>query len=834
MDELNNQYDKVKSADQAIKQGQRRLGAGADAGEGPQRVTWNYDPAKYRVSKEEAAALTGSVDRFIKEFSAKEKPHTSAIEQAQEALETSEQTPPKMTQDTAAAFDALLAQAKAETARASQQARQPAAPLDAQDAPAARHPAAPIAPVADEAAAAQTAAGSVKEGELSGLMDEYMRVMTDEDENERGGRFRRRRKDRRHGRDAGLSSAQTAPVSPPPVVPFGVPEFEAPVDYLAPEDEFVVPEEVVAPVEDAFDLPEEVVAPVEDAFDIPEEVVAPAEDDLDLPEEVVAPVEDDFDLPEEVVAPVEDAFDLPAEVVAPAEDAFDLPEEVVAPVEDAFEVPEEVVAPTEDVFDLPEEVVAPVEDAFEVPEEVVAPVEDAFDLPEEVIAPAEDEFDLPEEVVAPAEDAFEVPEEAAIPEKDAYDVPEEAAIPEADACEMPEEPAQAEEDAAPAPQPEEPFLQEFEIPEEFLMPVAFEFPQAEEASQEEVIIPTEEDACDAPEEAALSEDAFDEDGDTVRPEDDLADGPDDFTAPPEDDEAVVDPTRLFPGAQTEEAPEEAAPAAPQMVDLSDLPEDDAVYAQAPTYPMSFEDVTSYSGTADPEDRFVPIADLSEPEAPAPAAEPAPELDEAPQEEPAAPQKQKKEHRFLRGLGKFFCAILLIVSLLATATVVLVGHVLGINTGEPTVGSYYLFTANHSYEGTGVDEGDLVLCQKTTAIPNDTGVVYMLEGESASFSFGVKLSDRVDSARNVLIYDVSGVQVTEKNLLGTVMQTVGQVGSYIRYIIDHFNLLIAGCAALDVLWILFLILLSRRRKDDAQELPEEAASAEQTDLFNDIV
>ena len=708
MDELNNQYDKVKSADQAIKQGQRRLGAGADAGEGPQRVTWNYDPAKYRVSKEEAAALTGSVDRFIKEFSAKEKPHTSAIEQAQEALETSEQTPPKMTQDTAAAFDALLAQAKAETARASQQARQPAAPLDAQDAPAARHPAAPIAPVADEAAAAQTAAGSVKEGELSGLMDEYMRVMTDEDENERGGRFRRRRKDRRHGRDAGLSSAQTAPVSPPPVVPFGVPEFEAPVDYLAPEDEFVVPEEVVAPVEDAFDLPEEVVAPVEDAFDIPEEVVAPAED------------------------------------------------------------------------------------------------------------------------------AFEVPEEAAIPEKDAYDVPEEAAIPEADACEMPEEPAQAEEDAAPAPQPEEPFLQEFEIPEEFLMPVAFEFPQAEEASQEEVIIPTEEDACDAPEEAALSEDAFDEDGDTVRPEDDLADGPDDFTAPPEDDEAVVDPTRLFPGAQTEEAPEEAAPAAPQMVDLSDLPEDDAVYAQAPTYPMSFEDVTSYSGTADPEDRFVPIADLSEPEAPAPAAEPAPELDEAPQEEPAAPQKQKKEHRFLRGLGKFFCAILLIVSLLATATVVLVGHVLGINTGEPTVGSYYLFTANHSYEGTGVDEGDLVLCQKTTAIPNDTGVVYMLEGESASFSFGVKLSDRVDSARNVLIYDVSGVQVTEKNLLGTVMQTVGQVGSYIRYIIDHFNLLIAGCAALDVLWILFLILLSRRRKDDAQELPEEAASAEQTDLFNDIV
>lgn len=124
LDDLNNQYDKVKSAEQAIKQGQSKLGAENAAGHGTQRVTWNYDPAKYRVSKEEAAALTGSVDRFIKEFSTREKPQASALELAQQALETSEQAQPELQPETAAAFDALLERAKAETSHAVEQAQQ--------------------------------------------------------------------------------------------------------------------------------------------------------------------------------------------------------------------------------------------------------------------------------------------------------------------------------------------------------------------------------------------------------------------------------------------------------------------------------------------------------------------------------------------------------------------------------------------------------------------------------------------------------------------------------------------------------------------------------------
>ena len=183
LDDLNNQYDKVKSADQAIKQGRSKLGANVSPGQGVQRVTWNYDPAKYRVSKEEAAELTGSVDRFIKEFSTRQKPQASALELARESLESTEQ--PQLQQDTAAAFDALLERAKAETSRAVQQAQEP---------PAAAQPLTDVQPQPPVDAAAhhsayQSAGGQVKEGELSGLMDEYMSVMNDEDESERGGRF---------------------------------------------------------------------------------------------------------------------------------------------------------------------------------------------------------------------------------------------------------------------------------------------------------------------------------------------------------------------------------------------------------------------------------------------------------------------------------------------------------------------------------------------------------------------------------------------------------------------------------------------------------------------
>ena len=772
LDELNNQYDKVKSAEQAIRQGKTRLDPGENAEHTSQRVTWNYDPAKYRVSKEEAAALTGSVDRFIKEFSAKTKPQHSAMEQAQAQMDAAPQVQPELQQETAAAFDALLQQAKAETVKARQHSQAQTVYSDPQPQQSTHHPAAPISPVSTEAqrtqggihhGVVQSEQAPVKEGELSGLMDEYMRVMNDEDEEERGGRFRRRRKERKREK---ARTQQEMPLTPPdtpvpqvPVVPFNAaqPEMELPQDFLAPEDAFEIPEAVVAPVEeDAFDVPEEVVAPVEeDAFDIPEEVVAPVEEDVfDIPEEVIAPVEEDaFDMPEEVVAPVE-------------EDTFDLPEEVVAPVEeDAFEIPEEVVAPVEeDVFDMPEEVDASIEDVYAAPEEDAEPEE-------EVSEPAE-MFDETTEEAVEIEDAFEFPEEFLMPEIETVVPVEEFTQATADS-------------AAELPVPEDVFADE---------------PQ-----------PAEADA--APEETA-----------------------------------VVDPDRLFSDPPQDAADDE--PYTPQMVDLSDLPEDDEVFSQAPTYPTQFEDVTSYSAQIDPEDRFVPAEEAPEAEPDAEAAA-VPELTETPDEMPAVPQKsaeeapaapvkKRKEHRLLRGIGKFFCTIILIVSLLATAVVALIGTVLDINSGEPVVGNYYLFTAGNSYEGTAVDEGDLVLCQKTSAIPNDTGVVYVVEGQTKSFSFGVKRSEYIDAARNnLMIYDVSGVTVTETHLLGTVMQTVPQVGTYVRYIIDHFIPLISGCGALDVLLILLLVLLSRRKREyedeplEETEAPEIPQASEQDDLFGDI-
>ena len=860
---MNNQYDKVKSADQAIKQGRSKLDAGSAEGQGAQRVTWNYDPAKYRVSKEEAAALTGSVDRFIKEFSAKKKPQASALDLAQEQLDAEAQVQPQMQEATAAAFDALLEQAKAETSRVAQRAKQPAMPLESNDiysnsdySPETQHG------DTGHQGVYQSADAPVKEGDLSGLMDEYMRVMNDDDEDNRGGRFRRRRKERKRAK----ASAFDAPPAPapavvpaPPVVPLNdpvppAPQFEAPSDFLAPEDAFDIPEEVVAPVEEPFDIPEEVVEPViEETFDMPEEVVEPViEETFDVPEEVVEPVvEEAFDIPEEVVEPViEEAFDMPEEVVEPVvEEAFNIPEEVVEPVvEEAFDIPEEVVEPViEEAFDVPEEAVEPVvEEAFDMPEEVVEPVvEEAFDMPEEVVEPViEEAFDAPEEAVEPAiEEAFDMPEEVVEPVvEEAFDAPEEAVEPAIEeAFDMPEEVV-------------EPVIEEaFDAPEEAAVP-------AEEAAEvkETVEVPAE-DLFDLPEEFLMPEIIFPDEPQPA-PEADEADETTEAPEVPAEEaeevlESVVDPSRLFSDIPPrtdvpDDEPQEIEPTQaepqdyePQMIDLTELPETEEALQQEPTYPTKFEDVQSYSGNEDPEDRFVPLEDAA-----AYAAEEAPAVEpefqaylqdpQEPQQEEAvaAPVKRKKEHRFLRGLGKFFCSIFLIASLLATLVVAMIGSVLGINSGTPTIGDYYLFTSTNTYEKTGVDEGDLVICQKTPAIANDTGVVY-IDAQSNSFSFGVKISDRVDPDSNALLYDISGTTVSEENLLGTVMYTVPQVGVYARYIIDNFKLLIAGCAALDVLWILFLILLSRRRREPEDELPEEAEiaaePAPQDDLFNDL-
>ncbi len=380
LDELNQAYDKTKAQQPASR-------PAPQAQQQPARSI--ADTVRARENKE---ALSGAVDDFIKQFSAKE-PAPSAYTQAQQMASTPAETAAEeLAKETNRAFDDVLSF--------------PEIKMTPPEPPAYHrytHEEAPI-----------------KEGDLSGLMDEYIAVMTDqngEEENRRS--FLRRRKERKKNRQpqhldseasGDLFDLPAAEAPAPAAPPVETPPAPAATPYVAPVTPVAVPfEEPVAPVE----IPvEEPVAPVEIPF---EEPVAPAE----IPfEEPVAPVEIPF---EEPVASVEIPFEEP---VAPVEIPF---EEPVTPVEIPFEEP---VAPVE----IPvEETVAPVEIPFEepvVPEEIpveepVAPVE----IPvEEPVIPEEIPF---EEPVTPVEIPFEEPvtpeempvEEPVIPEEPPVEAP---------------------------------------------------------------------------------------------------------------------------------------------------------------------------------------------------------------------------------------------------------------------------------------------------------------------------------------------------------------------------------------------------------------------------
>ncbi len=369
LDELNQAYDKVKAEREAAKPAPAVPQPPKPAAPQPPKPVHSIaDTVRARENNE---ALSGAVDDFIKQFSAQDAAKQSAYAKAQEQTQTAQtQARQELAQETKQAFDDVLSFPEIKTG-----------PLEPPVYHRYTHEEAPI-----------------KEGDLSGLMDEYIAVMTDqkgEEENRRS--FLRRRWDRKKNRQPQHAEPEVAaePVDLPAPEPVSPPVEQPPVvSYVPPVAPVEIPvEEPVAPVE----IPaKEPVAPVEIPF---EEPVAPVEIPL---EEPVAPVEIPVEEPvtpveipvEEPVAPVEIPFEEP---VAPVEIPF---EEPVAPVEIPFEEP---VAPVE----IPvEEPVAPVEIPVEEP---VTPVEIPF---EEPVAPVE----IPvEEPVAPVEIPVEEPVAPAAP-----------------------------------------------------------------------------------------------------------------------------------------------------------------------------------------------------------------------------------------------------------------------------------------------------------------------------------------------------------------------------------------------------------------------------------
>ena len=647
----------------------------------------------------------------------------------------------------------------------------------------------------------------VKEGELSGLMDDYYQVMHD-DAGEEASRksLRKRRKDRKRAKQqreapqaaqnlreevADLPTDADAPIQPP-VQEFYPPEAEA---YQPPVQESYQPEA------EAYQPPvQETYQPEPEAYQPPAEAYYPPEAEAYQP-----PVQETYQ-------PEPEAYQPPAEAYYPPEaEAYQPPvQETYQPEPEAYQPPAEAYQPpVQETYPLP--AMTRDEDTMKI----VLP-EDAVDAAEPpVMETPEAEYTMEME---PLDELVIVSDHT----PDAADADDEPAVPEEPG--EPEAPAEGSEEAPAGTQSAE----DGAVPPVVFDPAqAFPFDDAVPPT-DDVPVPTEDES--------MTPDAAPEDGQAASP------AIEPFFIPETGwgDRSIFDADRLFaqpPAAAPEETPVEAAPAEarltpPAFPDLTDLsaapapafpvqddtaPTDDAVpqtpISEAPQpdvpavpEPAPYEDVQSFSPdqpTPQPPmpeayqpqppmpeayQPQPPMPDAYQPQPPMPEAyQPQPPMPEAYQPQPPMPdayqsqppvqqatptspatparrpapqntpepveeeppQKERRHHGFLRVVTRFFLTIIFFVMLLATVAVGLSDQFIGVNTGSKFLGRS-IFTATETYEEAGIKAGDLVIGVERSPSNDGKGAsVIYTHSEGKGFSFG-KVEKKLDGDRGYKI------------------------------------------------------------------------------------
>ena len=320
-------------------------------------------------------------------------------------------------------------------------------------------------------------------------------------------------------------------------------------------------------------------------------------------------------------------------------------------------------------------------------------------------------------------------------------------------------------------------------------------------------------------------------------------------------EPVFDPHRLFADLEDEEPqavpatpvelPEEppVPPVAPDPVPVPPQPEE-PTYQQAPApmpepavqpesaQPQAFEDIVSYSSETE-DDRFIPQPPAEEPE---PSA--------ALQETPEVPQEDADDEDYdlasldlqqevvirpskVKVFFKILVALLMIVSLLATAAVGMMKLVLNINTGKSAFGDYYFFAVSNDYANVSIRGGDLILAKRKLPVELGETAVYV-DPNTRSFSFGRNEASSPDpEIYNALIYNLSGIAVREENVLGVVEKAIPQGGVVVRMVLNDFYTYLGACAGafLFLLLIRVIFLRKKRRYLTVEELAAQSASGD---------
>ncbi len=780
--------------------------------EAPQPAAPATDMDGVKAHARSAKELSGAVQSFAKEFSS--APHTDAMAQAQQALADEAPVTPAqqraIRQKTDAAFEELLdiSSGKRPMPMPAPAPQPQPAPMPQPEAPQPEPVAAPAAAPKDVPAAAPEEApqpgAPLKEGDLSGLMDDYYRVMNDDmeddDDSAEHHSFLHRRRERRRAakeRREDLYAADAAEDAYAPADDEGDDENAAPLSAEpvlnaaagfvfaeTPQETPAVPTDVPAadPYAQYTQTPAEAPAVVEDEVPViyPEEATQPPADTYDAAPVQAAPAPQ----------PVEETpqFSFGSGSVFDAARLFsDLPSVFAEPAASATQAEEPVAAATP--ADEP-----PADEAPAVP---AAPsYQEIAHVPE--YHSVEVKLDLPAfpsfaEIRAKEAAAKRAAAEAQAAEAQAIETP---AAPVAETFAPSQAAAAAAPRVTPPTPPETPVIEEPDV-----LPTAmFEAPVAEEAPAAEEPTAAEE-APAVPQETAV------------------------YSAPEKEE----------PPAQPEEAPE--APQDTKIYDLADAEDESA---------------KPYLADAEPEETPAPQSET----AAADDADPEEYPEEYPPEE-AQPQTQddgyalgtvqiKEElERFSvkKKLAKALVVLLFVVSLLCTLVLGLGTMLVGINTGEPGIADLCLFTASYDYTDANIKSGDLVIGKWQSTVRDGESVVY-IDLANRSFSFGVKSGEFEQD--DTTYYRISGSDIKKANLLAVVERTVPVVGIFAKITVDHFATVFVAFAVATVALLLLLMFAFRRKRiykkvyvrSEPQEIEQDApqqpdAPYENGDLFDDI-
>lgn len=268
---------------------------------------------------------------------------------------------------------------------------------------------------------------------------------------------------------------------------------------------------------------------------------------------------------------------------------------------------------------------------------------------------------------------------------------------------------------------------------------------------------------------------------------------------------------LFEEAEAEEAQEEAeAEEAQEKAEALEETED------------MFDDLSSHSDEEDSDE------ETSE------------EDDEKEQDEETPVYSKGKNA--LRATARVFLSIICAATLVLSLFCASLSTVFNINTGKEVFGKYYFFTSSHDFAVSGVNAGDLVICEKQSTVSDDETAVY-IDLENRTFSFGLKDGSITNSDGDV-VYLIGDNEVMRDDVLGTVYKTVPALGDVITLVYEYYVPVIAALVGVTVVLLLVVIFALKKRRfeetdeeeeseEDAQEEAEEASEASEEELDTDI-